>query len=364
MKILILTCHTGDGHNSAANAIAQEMEARGWDYEIADPVGIRSKRAERVVCSCYNELIRRTPRAFGLVYRAGQAVSNIPLKSPVYYANKAYAGKILRYVEQGGFDAVLCTHLFGMEVLTALRRKGFALPTFGIMTDYTCVPFFRETELDGYFIPHRDLVPEMMAKGLPEEKIYPTGIPVDKKFRQEISQSEARKELNLPEDKKIAVIMTGGVGCETMASLCRAVSELTVEGLAVYVLVGRNEKLASILHNICPSVHTVSFTRDVFLYLKAADVLLSKAGGLSSTEAAVAGVPLIHVKTIPGCESYNAGFFFRKGLSIAVSSPRQAAEKTEFLLTHAEAGEEMRRAQRQQINPFAAKEIADRIAGL
>lgn len=364
MKVLILTCHTGDGHNSAANAMAQEMEARGWDYEIADPVGIRSKRAERVVCSCYNGLIRRTPRAFGLVYHAGRAVSNIPLKSPVYYANKAYAGTILRYVEQGGFDAVLCTHLFGMEVVTALRRKGFSVPTFGIMTDYTCIPFFRETELDGYFIPHADLIPEMVSKGLPEDKIYPTGIPVDQKFRQEISQSEARKRLHLPEDQKIAVIMTGGVGCESMASLCRAIGSLTVDGLSVYVLVGRNEKLASMLQNIAPSVHTVSFTREVFLYLKAADVLLSKAGGLSSTEAAVAGVPLIHVKTIPGCESYNAEFFSQRGLSFAVSSLRQAEERTEFLLTHPEEREKMRRAQGQQINPFAARDIADRIAKL
>lgn len=364
MKVLILTCHTGDGHNSAACAMAREMDFRGWNYQIADPVGIRSKRAERFVCSCYNEMIRRTPRAFGLVYHAGRAVSNLPLKSPVYYANKAYASRILRYVERGGFDAVLCTHLFGMEVLTALRRKGVALPSFGIMTDYTCVPFFRETELDGYFIPHADLIPEMVAKGLPKDKIYPTGIPVDPKFWEEISQWEARKRLRLPEDRKIAVIMTGGVGCETMASICRAVSELAVEGLEVCVLVGRNEKLASILQNVCPSVHTVSFTRDVFLYLKAADVLLSKAGGLSSTEAAVAGVPLIHVKTIPGCESYNAKFFARRGLSFAVSSPRQAAERTEFLLTHSEAGEEMRRAQRQHINPFAARDIADRIGKL
>lgn len=364
MKVLILTCHTGDGHNSAAYAMAQEMESRGWDYEIADPVGIRSKRAERVVCSCYNGLIRRTPRAFGLVYHAGRAVSNIPLKSPVYYANKAYAGSILNYVKQEGFDAVLCTHLFGMEVLTALRRKGFSLPSFGIMTDYTCIPFFRETELDGYFIPHPDLTDEMVAKGLPRDKIYPTGIPVDQKFRENLSQREARRRLHLPEEGKIVVIMTGGVGCETMASLCRTVGERTARQGSVYVLAGRNEALASTLQKTCPSVQVVPFTKDVFLYLKAADVLLTKAGGLSSTEAAVAGVAMIHVKTIPGCESYNAEFFAKRGLSFAVSTSRQAADRTEFLLTHSEVGEQMRRAQRQQINPFAAKEIADRIARL
>lgn len=362
MKVLILTCRTGDGHNSAAYAMAQEMESRGWDYEIADPVGIRSKRAEKIVCSCYNGLIRRTPKAFGLVYHAGRAVSNLPLKSPVYYANGAYASRIEQYVKEGSFDTVLCTHLFGMEAVTALRRrKGFAVPTYGVMTDYTCVPFFRETELDGYFVPHPDLVGQMVDKGLPYEKIYPTGIPVDRKFREEISAKEARAALGLPSDNKIAVIMTGGVGCESMASLCRAVDNRAVEGLEVYVLVGRNKKLAHMLQETCPSVHTVPFTRQVHLYMKASDVVLSKAGGLSSTEAAVAGVPLIHLKTIPGCESYNAKFFSRRGLSLAAATDRQAADNAKYLLTCPEAGAEMRCAQRRQINPFAARDIADKM---
>ncbi|MBO5248529.1 MAG: hypothetical protein J6B54_04450 [Clostridia bacterium] len=362
MKVLILTCHTGDGHNSAACAMAREMESRGWEYEIADPIGIRSKRAEKVVCSCYNGLIRHTPKAFGLVYHVGRAVSNIPLKSPVYYANGVYASRIERYIEKGGFDAILCTHLFGMEAVTALRRrKGFSAPAYGIMTDYTCIPFFRETELDGYFIPHPDLVAPMAAKGLAGERLYPTGIPVDPRFRQEISQQEARKQLNLPVDKKIVVIMTGGVGCESMASLCRTLSTRSATDFETYVLVGRNEKLAQTLRETCPSIHVVPFTRDVFLYMKSADVLLSKAGGLSSTEAAVAGVPLIHLKTIPGCESCNAAFFSRRGLSLATSSDRKAADGVEFLLIHPDRQEAMRAAQRREINRNAAAQIADRM---
>lgn len=363
MKVLILTCHTGDGHNSAAYAMAREFELRGWDYEIADPIGLRSKRAEKVVCSCYNGMIRRTPRAFGLVYHASRAVSSIPVRSPVYYINKAYSKKIRRYVENGGFDAVLCTHLFGMEVLTALRRKGFAVPVYGVTTDYTCYPFFRETELDGYFIPHPDLTAEVVAKGLPVEKIHPVGIPVDPKFRENVSKQEARKALSLPSDKNIALVMTGGVGCESMASLCRELSALAVENLEICVLVGRNEKLAEILRETCPAVRTVPFTRQVHLYMKAADVLLTKAGGLSSTEAAVAGVPLVHLKTIPGCESYNAKFFSRRGLSLMASSDRQAADEAKYLLTCPAAGEEMRRVQRRQINPFAARDIADLMSG-
>lgn len=364
MKVLILTCHTGDGHNSAAYAMAREFEARGWDYEIADPIGIRSKRAERTVCACYNGLIRRTPRAFGMVYHAGGAVSRLPLKSPVYYANKVRAKEIEDYVEKGGYDAILCTHLFGMEVLTALRRKGFALPAYGIMTDYTCIPFFRETELDGYFIPHPDLTAEMVAKGLPKEKLYPTGIPVDGKFREEISLQAARTALGLPLDRKIAVIMTGGVGCESMASLCTEVCKAVGEDGEILVLVGRNEKLACMLHETCPNVHTVPFTSQVHLYMKAADVVLSKAGGLSSTEAAVAGVPLVHLKAIPGCESCNAEFFSRKGLSVATASDQKAAAAAVHILTHPSVGEEMKQAQRREINSFAARDIADRMGKL
>ncbi len=363
MKTLILTCHTGDGHNAAARAVAKEFDLRGWEYRIADPIALRSPRASRVVCSCYNGLIRRTPRVFGAVYSAGAVADRLPLRSPVYYANGTYALQLQRYAEQEKFDRILCTHLFGMEAVTALRRRqGFSVPCYGVLTDYTCIPFLKETDLDGYFVPHSDLTDEMVAKGLPKQRIYPTGIPVDENFRKDLSSAEARAALSLPLNKKIALIMTGGVGCESMASLCSEMSRLEMEDLEVFVLVGRNEKLAGILNKTCPSVHTIPFTRQVPLYMKAADVILSKAGGLSSTEAAVAGVPLVHLKTIPGCESRNAEFFSLRGLSLQASTDRQAADGAKQILTCSQAAEAMRNAQKRQINPFAARDIADRMA--
>ena len=78
--------------------------------------------------------------------------------SPVYYANSKYAPGLREYIEGKGFDAVVSTHLFPMEALTAIRKKGgFNIPCYGVLTDYTCIPFFGETKLDGYFIPHEEL---------------------------------------------------------------------------------------------------------------------------------------------------------------------------------------------------------------
>ncbi len=364
MNILILTCRTGDGHNAAAYAMAEEFERRGWTYEVADPIGIRSKKASEAVCSWYNGIIRRTPKVFGAFYHAGRAVSSLPVKSPVYLANKSYAKRILYYVEKGGFDAVLSTHLFGMEALTALKRKHLLqVPTYGIMTDYTCIPFFAETELDEYYSPHPDLKGEMAAKGLPAQRIVSTGIPVSAKFHTSVTKAEAREALGMPRDKKIAVIMTGGVGCESMASLCKETVFLPVDNLEVYAFVGRNSKLQEHLRRTCPFVHTVPYTKQVHLYLRAADAVLTKAGGLSSTECAVSGTPLVHLKAIPGCETCNAKFFASRGMSMAASNDKQAAGYAKLFLTDPRKAEIMAAAQHAQINPHAARDIADRMVG-
>ena len=253
-----------------------------------------------------------------------------------------------------------------MEALTAIRKKGgFNIPCYGVLTDYTCIPFFGETKLDGYFIPHEELRDEIAKCGIPKEKLFATGIPVSKKFAVHESKTAARAALGLPADKPVMLIMSGGVGCGNILELCDTLERCSSGDYLACVLTGHNASLKQSIDERFASagrIKTVSFTKQVNLYMNAADVMLSKPGGLTSTEAAVANVPLVQMLTYAACEAKNIAFFTSHGLSIRAANEREAVSAMWSLTDDKQKAEKMRAMQRACINPNAADDIASKVA--
>ena len=136
MKLLILSCNTGEGHHSAARAIVEAAEKRGIECELANPIAFKNERARRIVDASYNNLIKKSPKLFGAVYKLGGMYEKTPLASPVYHTNALCAKPLNEHIQAKGFDAVICTHLFGMEAMTAIRRRGMNdIPCYGVMTE-------------------------------------------------------------------------------------------------------------------------------------------------------------------------------------------------------------------------------------
>lgn len=363
-KVLILSCSTGEGHNSAAHAIEDALAEKGIEFELLDPISFRSEGARRRVASLYNNMIRKTPHLFGVVYKAGGLFEKTRITSPVYYANGVYSKRLEEYIVNNGFDAVISTHLYGMEALTAIKKRGNNIPSFGIITDYTCIPFTGETRLDKYFIPSGELELEFISKGLPSESLIASGIPTAKRFSNRFSKEEAREMLGISGSTRIYLAATGGVGCENMFRCLEALKRAEKGDYCIYLLTGRNKLMKErIDKKYKKSKHIVSvpFTRDINVYMNAADVMISKAGGLSSTEAAVAGIPLVHVHAIPGCETKNVQFFSEKGMSVYAKSSAEAARLAISLATDTEKAEKMRECQRKYVNSDAAVRIVDEI---
>lgn len=365
-KILLLTCGTGEGHNSAASAVAEALHARGVETVRRDPVSFAGEKAKKAVSGAYNGIIRRTPKMFGAIYKAGEAVDRVRFRSPVYYANTLYAKKLAAYILEEKFDAVVCTHLFAMEALTYIKKRGLlTVPSYGVLTDYTCIPFFEETDVDEYFIPHADLADELCAKGMKKERLIPTGIPVSPRFTLHMEKCAARELLGLPQDKKIVLVMTGGGGCGNAAEICRALLAQNKE-LYICVLTGKNAAMFDDIRSSFAesSVCAVSFTDKVNVFMNAGDVLITKPGGLSSTEAATANIPFVALITIPGCEQKNAAFFSSRGLCVTALSPLQAAKEAADLVADNDRCEAMKVCQRAVLPQNAAQEIAKRILRL
>lgn len=244
MKILLLSCSTGEGHNHCALAVKEALDAAGHETSFLDMLHMFGDPGPLSFDKLLNRISSRTPEVFGMMYHAGEMYSSTGVTSPVYLANLRHARQLSAFVMENGYDAVVCSHLFPMETLTFLRRhESFPVRCYGILSDYTCIPFLPETELDGYFLPHDEVRKACVDAGLPAGRLFTTGMPVARKFSLPLSKTDARAMLGLPEDKKIYLIMTGGIGCGDAVSLCDSILRVPDENSLLCVLPGRNEEL-------------------------------------------------------------------------------------------------------------------------
>ena len=184
------------------------------------------------------------------------------------------------------------------------------------------------------------------------------------KFAKAYDKAETRAKLGLGDAERIYLIMTGSMGFGNISAILTPLLSACGARDRVVVLGGRNEKLKSSLRAKYESerkLQVVDFTTEVERYMAACDVLFTKPGGLSTSEAATMGVPLIHTKPIPGVESRNAVFFSSLGMSIYEKNVPAMVRRAVELAGDEDAKREMIRRQHENINPNAAGDICDYI---
>lgn len=361
MKVLILSCSTGQGHNSAALAVYENLKQHDTDCEFMDALLFAGKKTSQAVCKTYVNVANKAPHIFGLAYRAGGIISNTRTKSPVYFANTRYARQMHDYITGNHFDAVVTSHLFPAQTLTYMKKK-YHLPllTMAVATDYTSIPFWEETRLDYYVIPHRDLIHEFYKKGIPKEKLLPFGIPVSAAFQEKHTKEDARRRLGLPQAGFEILIMSGSMGYGHLAPLIRSFLKKYGTDVTLVVMGGTNEELKASLRQrfgAYENVHILDFTTEVPLYMDSADLLYTKPGGLTSTESLVKGIPTIHTSPIPGCETKNARFFASHGLSYYAKTTHEQIACGQLLIQNEAARKAMETAQAAHAMPQAAESI-------
>lgn len=362
MQALILSCNTGGGHNSAARAIAEEMLNRGDEAYVLDYLCLAGDGVSRLVGDGYVEIVKKTPKLFGVIYKLGMGISILAKKSPVYYVNGRMAKYLDAYLREHPVDVIVMPHLYPAETITYMKRKGMKLPlTVAVMTDYTCIPFWEETDCDYYVMPHERLRKSCERRGLPGEKLVSFGIPVSKSCRRAISKAEARKKLGLEENGRYFLAAGGSMGAGDLSKLVDHLLKMTVCE-KILIICGNNAKMMQKLKKQYEGnerVTIMGFTTQMPLYLKACDVLFTKPGGLTSTEAAVAGIPIVHTDPIPGCESANRKFFVKLGMSRSDFTVKGQVEQGLLLMREESAASAMIENQRRHISGSACADICD-----
>ncbi|SHJ64346.1 Monogalactosyldiacylglycerol synthase [Anaerocolumna jejuensis DSM 15929] len=363
MKVLILTCNTGEGHNTAAKAISEYLTEHGHNAVVLGFMKLAGVKHDRKISRAYILSTKYAPHIFHLFYKAGAVISSPNRKSPVYYSNAGMAKYLNNYLEEHpDFDILVATHLYAGETLTYMKRKGMLKQkVVSVQTDYTWSPFWEETLCDAYVIPHEELTENFTSKGIPGEKLYPLGIPVRMEFYKKLDKKKARRMLKLPEDKPIYLIMGGSMGFGKIRRFTRQLIKCCTGGEHVIVICGTNEFLKSTLKRDfqqSKNVHIIGFTSKVSLYMDACDVIYTKPGGLSSTEVLIKNKPLIHTAPIPGCEIDNLKFFVPRGISVA---PRGISEQINLgkrLVNDRDYREQMLAAQRHYAKMEAPSDIS------
>ena len=365
MKAVILTCNIGGGHNSAAKALCRELESRGIPCDIADALSFGPPCFSKAVSGLHAFGYRHFPRVYGMGYRQKEKHRPHGGDCIEYRINTVCVPRLYRFLCTGGYDIVLAPHVFPAQMLTCIRRRHPDAPwrSWFIATDYTCSPGVGEIDPDGWIIPDARLCGEFIACGAPAERLHPLGIPTAAAFGRSVAPAEARARLNLPAKGRIVLVMSGSIGCGPIRSLVLQMARCLPRDTSVVVLCGNNKKQLSELKRIARqnrNIIPMGFTDQIPLYLRAVDAVITKPGGLSSTEIARCGVPTVFLLSVPGCESRNFTFFTENGMALGAKTVRSAIRQMLHLLSHSDTCRRIVTAQ-QSLPGGAAGAICDLI---
>ena len=331
MKFLIFTCSTGGGHHSTAAAIAEYLTAQGHSCITKDCLDFLSPVKAGLIREGHIFLYRYAPKLFGMGYRREEShTPNLILRQC-----DACAEAFCRFVREAGCDAMINVHVFPALMMTAAKQRlGLNLPGYFVATDFTCSPGVGETQQDAYFIPHQDLTPEFVCKGLPQDRIIPSGIPVQSKFCSSMPKIIARQSLGLPEEKPLVLLTCGSMGAGPMKKLAQLLDRQLPPEAHLLVLCATNQKLKKQLGRLRLSsrIHVEGFVPDMSICLDAADLILTKAGGLATTEALMKRLPLVYIDAVPGCETHNRAFLTAHGCAFTADTPHELAAMVSTLI--------------------------------
>ena len=351
MKILVLSCSTGGGHNACGHYIENEFKENNIECDFVDYFNILGPKAKEYSEKIYLDTTKGNGRVFKVAYRLGEAYSRTKITSPVYSFNKLMKNKVYEFIQNNSYDLVITPHLFPAMAITALKEEGKDVKLINVATDYHAIPFCEETKPDYFVIPHISLQDEFLKKGFNANILLPYGICVSSSFY------KVKNNLSLPKDKDIILITSGSMGFGKMKDIVKAILN-NIQNAYVIAICGSNKKLYEELQEIKnENLMVKGFINNINEYISASTIVLTKPGGLTSTEVGVIRKPMIHLLPIPGVENYNANFFEKNGLSLVSNNIEEIISNTEKLLRDEEMQKAMIKNQEEFINRNSAKEL-------
>ncbi len=367
-RILVLSAAVGAGHLRAAQAV--ELALGQLDGEALvkniDVLELTNAAFRRFYAQIYFDLVNKAPYVLGYVYDMMDRQPSPQHKSDRLRLaiERLNLGRFLKLLRGESWDVVVNTHFLPAEIIASLRRKGqISTPQLTVTTDFDTHRLWVNQPCEHYFVATAEGAAYLAFWGVPETDITVTGIPVHPVFSQEKDCQDCRQRQGLGSDRPVVLQLAGGFGLGPVENLFLGLLSIP-RPLEIVVVAGRNEELKVRLEHIeAPQRHRVKilgFSDQIDELMAAADVVLSKPGGLTTSEILARGAALAIVNPIPGQEYRNSDFLLENGAAIKINNIATLSYKLTKLLDDPARLAEMKANSRRLGRPRAAFDVARR----
>ena len=366
MRVLIATVTAGGGHLAAAAALEEAWRALR-PHDVVDQVDLGkffSPLHRKIVSDGYVQLVNHAPELWGMMFaktdrpRMARTLNRV---RAIFPSNSR--ARFGRYVKQFRPGVVLCTHYFPLETLHQLRQQpGGPRPlAVSVVTDFEAHALWMDACVDLYCVAAEETKARLVARGAAAADVVVTGIPISAKFSAKLDAKAVRKRLGLRDDLPVLLVPSGGFGMGPVGAILAELDKVARPFQAV-VVTGRNQELRRELaaQDRTHPTQVLGYTTNMHELMAVADLLITKPGGLTSSEALAMGRPLFILNPIPGQEAANSDFLLEHGAAAKVNRVEDLPYRLEQLLGSRKLTE-MGRAAKALGKPQAARDIVNEV---
>ena len=342
-KVIIFYASYGGGHLNAAKSI-QECITNNYkdiNVELIDCMKYVNITIEKITTAAYREMAKKAPWAWGRIYADSQKG---PLAHISSRSNKIMAIKLLKLLREKNPDLIISTHPFGSQMCSYLKRKQKITSKIAtIMTDFAPHDqwLVGSEYTDYYFVAHNKMKQYLISKNIDENKIFDTGIPISNRFLLNYNKNDILSELNFTPNKKTVLFFGGGefgLGKTKTVEIFECFVKL-FPNIQIIAVAGKNEKMKTAFSKIVEqekrndSIRVLEFTNKVPEFMSVSDLVVTKPGGLTTSESLASKLPMVIINPIPGQEEENAQFLEENGIAIWIKKYDNPYEKLQNLFS-------------------------------
>jgi len=360
-RVLILTASYGSGHNEAARCVAAEVARRGAEPIVVDHFrDLVHPLFDRATRAVYLALLRRLPAVWGLAYALGDRLAS---DSPLTFGASRMGGRRLgALLERLAPDAVVTVHATPALAMSALARAGRRVPPHTtVVTDFVAHSQWIAPGIDRYCVAADEVGHDLVARGIPRERVVVTGVPVRTEFASAPDPREMRRALGLPAEVPVVLAMAGSRGSVgRLPDVARVLARIRRPVVGILVA-GHDAGLRAWLERLAAgsSLRVFGFVPDLHRLMAAADLVVTKAGGMTLAEAMAVEVPLLFYGSLPGQERRNERFAAAAGVALVARGRPDLERLLDRALSDPDLLEHLRAPMRARRRPDATRAIVD-----
>ncbi len=343
-RVYIFSASTGAGHNLAAQSLKESLDLAGLETEIHDAFKETSIALDRLISKGYQQMVMNVPRLYEQMYNQFNHMNRFQ-KGLFQVLTRVMNPDIVPMIMAGKPDLIIATHPFVTNVLATLKEhQAFDVPILSIVTDYKIHTVYIKKMVDAYVVGSEYTKKTMIDKGVDPEIIYPYGIPIRQSFLTDHRVEKKEQESHIA---GTVLLMAGSLGSRQMEKAFSALLKVE-EKMRIIVVCGNNIKIEReirYLEKHLPHrdkvVEIHGFVQNISQLMDESDAIISKPGGLTTTEAIVKNIPMIIPFYYPGQEEENADYLVDGGMAIRVEKIKDLTAMVDFLFENKHIIKEM-----------------------